>query len=61
MTTQDAFKFVRAAAGHTAPFAGSVLRLGINIAWFGLGAVIMTEALKGVAVAVDEVADRVNA
>ena len=61
MTTQDAFKLAQAAASRTAPFASCVLKLGINLAWFGLGALIVSEALKGVAIAVDDMADQVNA
>ena len=60
MDTHDAFRMAHAAATRTAPFASYVLKLGINLAWFGLGALIVSEALKGVAIAVDNIADEVN-
>jgi hypothetical protein len=60
MTANDAFKMAGAAATHAAPFASLVLKLGINLAWFGLGALVTSEAIKGVAAAVDELADQVN-
>jgi hypothetical protein len=60
MDTHDAFRMAHAAATRTAPFASCVLKLGINLAWFGLGVLIVTEALKGVAAGIDEIADEVN-